>query len=485
MRSLCLTLLLLTAVAAFAPATSSANIIVGFESNGELANNGTTPEQQASALDKVRDEGATLIRVNISWNFIARGCDGQTTASLRDSANPCYDWAQYDSLVSLARARNIQLLASVTRVPDWVHKVKPAIADEKKPFYVGSNGTQFNRTVAEYSAFSTAIATRYNAFSPYGNIKLWTIWSEPNSWTFWQPMSQRPTKAQLRIVPIWYAQMYASAAYAIKVANPTAVIAAGPTGPNSSIKPVPFIKAFQKAVLPKLPGKTISQKRRYLGAFAHNPYPFVYAPTGNPAYKGRSFPSPDALGIADTQRLFALLDSAPITRGLKVWATEFGWETNPPDHTSHLGVKLANQAKWIPEGFDVLDRTGRVTLGIQYGLTDSSDMFDFQSGTLTNAGAKKPSYAAFQRMISTDVSTAKRGTFVNIWAKSNINPTKTAIQYSANGMTGWKTLPAPRRADGSVRKKFKLAKTICFATFDGVLNNATVRGPKRCVIVKK
>lgn len=298
-------------------------------------------------------------------------------------------------------------------------------------------------------------------------------------------MSQRPTKAQLRIVPIWYAQMYANAAYAIKVANPTAVIAAGPTGPNSSIKPVVFIKAFQKAVLAKLPGKTVSQKRRYLGAFAHNPYPFVYSPSGNPSFQGRSFQSPDALGIADTKRLFALLDSAPITKGLKVWATEFGWETNPPDHTSHLGVKLANQAKWIPEAFDVLDRTGRVSLGIQYALTDSSDMNDFQSGTLTNAGVKKPSYAAFQRMISTDFMSVKRGGYVNIWAKSNINPTKTVLQYSANGKFGWKTLPAPRRSDGSIRTKLKLTKTLCFATYDGVLNNNTVRGPSRCVIVKK
>ncbi|MBC7460699.1 MAG: hypothetical protein H7287_04995, partial [Thermoleophilia bacterium] len=178
--ALALTLFLLTAVAAFAPASSSANIIVGFEPNGELANNGTTPEQQVVALDKMRDEGATLIRVNISWNFIARGCAGQPTAALTDNANPCYDWTQYDSLFSLARDRNIQVLASVTRMPDWVQPVKPAGMDEaKKPFFVGSTTGAFNHTVTEYTAFSTAIATRYNAFSPYNNIKLWTVWSGP------------------------------------------------------------------------------------------------------------------------------------------------------------------------------------------------------------------------------------------------------------------------------------------------------------------
>ncbi|MCW2972591.1 MAG: hypothetical protein JWN72_864, partial [Thermoleophilia bacterium] len=110
---------------------------------------------------------------------------------------------------------------------------------------------------------------------------------------------------------------------------------------------------------------------------------------------------------------------------------------------------------------------------------------DFQSGTMTNAGVKKPSYAAFQRMVSTDVSSTKPGMFVNIWAKSNINPKKTVLQYSANGKFGWKTLPAPHRADGSIRKKLKVSKTICFATYDGVLNNNTVRGPARCVLVKK
>lgn len=274
----------------------------------------------------------------------------------------------------------------------------------------------------------------------------------------------------------------------IRKANPGAQIAVGPTGPNSSIKPVPYIKAFQAAVVKPgvLPGASVTAKRKYINVWAHNPYPQQYAPTGSPRLGGHSFADPNALGISDTTRLLNLLDASPITKNLKVWATEFGWETNPPEK-SFVGVSSANQAKWIPEAFDILDRTNRVTIGISYVLTDSNLITDFQSGTYTNSGQKKPSFYAFQRMISTDVTTAKPGTFVNIWAKSNINPKKTVLQYSANGKTGWKTLPAPRRADGSIRKKLKVSKTICFATFDGVAepDKKTVRGPARCVIVKK
>ncbi|MCW2950522.1 MAG: hypothetical protein JWN41_1535 [Thermoleophilia bacterium] len=469
-----LTLFLLTAIAAFAPAAASANIIVGFESNGEFANPDRTPDQQAVSLDKVVAEGATLIRVNVSWADIANGCKGQTLPSLTDNTNACYNWAVYDSLVKLAQERGIKLLFSVTKAPDWLQPVKPSLTAEQKPYYIGTTPAQFTRTLQFYPAFITAIATRYNASSSIGNVSLWTIWSEPNSKTFWLPQVGATAKS----APLRYAQLYALSAKALKAANPSATVAPGPTGPNSTPnKPIPYIKAFQKAVTPLLPGMTITAKRRYLGAWAHNPYPVNYSPAlGSPKLKGHAFLSPDSLGMPDTKALLALLDSAPITRGLKVWATEFGWQTTMGSTDS---ISTALQARYIPEAFDWLDRTGRFTIGISYVLTDPANFLDFQSGTYTAAGKPKPSFFAFQRMISTDATSVKRGGYVNIWAKANVKPTKTAVQYSVNGFSGWKTFIAPRRADGSVRIKLRMMRTLYFATYDGA-----TRGPKRAVIVK-
>jgi len=209
----------------------------------------------------------------------------------------------------------------------------------------------------------------------------------------------------------------------------------------------------------------------------------VTGPTGNRFDGGRSCPDPNSVGLADTKRLIALLDSQPITKGLKVWATEFGWETNPPDKGSQA-ISTAKQALWIPEAFDYLERTKRVTVGISYVLTDPDALYDFQSGTYTSSGKKKPSFFAFQRMISSDVMSVKRGGAVNLWAKSNINHTKTVLQYSANGKYGWRTLPSKRAADGSIRRVLRMTKTLCFATYDGVMTeDGTVRGPSRCVKV--
>jgi hypothetical protein len=472
-----LTLTGIAALAAIAPSPASANIIVGFEANGELANPERTPEEQSAALDKVQAAGATLIRINVSWKNVAENCVGQTLPALTDNTNPCYKWSVYDSLISQANQRGIQVLVSVTQPPSWLQPAKPSsYTADQRAAYLGTTSAQWLRTIQFYPAFMSAIATRYDVTSELGTVKLWTIWSEPNSNTFWTPQATTgPAATALR-----YAQLYVASAKAIKAANPAATVAPGPTGPNSTNKPVPFIKAFQKAVTPRLPGATISAKRRYLGAWAHNPYPVSYSPSlGSAKLKGHAYLSPDALGMPDVPALVTLLDSAPITRGLKVWATEFGWQTNTADMGN--SVSYANQAKWIPEAFDWLDRTNRVTIGVSYVLTDPIAVGDFQSGVYNNAGAPKASFYAFQRMISTDITTARRGGYVNIWAKANVNPKKTAIQYSANGFSGWRTLPAPRRADGSVRKRLRLIKTLCFRTSDGT----TTFGPKRCVLVKK
>jgi hypothetical protein len=453
--------------AALVPASASA-MLMGVEANGELLNPERTPAQQAASLDRLQAQGARLARLNVSWKQIAGACGGQSPAALRNDLNPCYDWRSIDSLVSLASERDIELLFSVSRAPFWLHR-------SSNPMFIGATSAAWGRTVQHYPAFITAIATRYDSLSTIGTVKLWTIWNEPNSKTFWAPLD---TRAQQALAPTRYAILYGASAKALKAANPSATVAPGPTGPNSTIKPVPYIKAFQKVIARYLPGTTLYAKRRYLGAWAHNPYPVIYAPTGNPRYGYNSYKSPDALGFSDTRELIRLLDSVPITRGLKVWATEFGWETNPPEKTA-FGIPTYLQARYIAEGYDLLDATGRVTIGVSYVLTDPVDPVDFQSGTFFASGKPKPSFYSYQRMISTSSMRVRRGQSISIYAKANTDPSRTAILYSTNGYTGWRTLPSPRRVDGSIRRTLRMTRTTYFATWDG-----TARGPKRGVLVR-
>ena len=459
--------LMLTTLAAFGALLSPASALalqVGAEANGELINSDRTPALQAAALDKMQAQGVQVVRINMGWNEIAANCGTQSAAQLTDPDNGCYTWGVLDSLVTLAADRNIKVLMSTSRAPGWLQK-------SSDPYQLGRTPAAFNRTVAFYASFIQAAGSRYAPGSAHGTIPYWTIWNEPNSNTFFKPA---PNAAR-------YALMYAKAAMALKKVYPAAQVAPGPTGPNSTIKPVPYIKAFQKAIVKLLPGATIKAKQRFLGAWAHNPYPVIYAPTGNPRYMGHTFIDKNALGMAQTRDLIRLLDSAPITRGLKVWATEFGWETNPPDPTRNA-ISLARQAQYIPEAYDLLDATGRVTIGVQYLLSDPVDPtnIDFQSGTYFANGTPKPSFYAYQRMISTNVTRLKRGGAVIIFAKANTAPRKTAIMFSTNGRTGWKVLSSPRRADGSIRRVLRMQKTMYFATWDGLK-----RGPSRAVVVSK
>lgn len=441
--------MLVAAVAALAmPASASATILVGMESNRELANSDRTPELQSAALDKMQAQGVQVVRVNLGWNEVAPNCGGQTPAALKNHINPCYDWSRVDSLVTLTKVRKQQLLVSFTRAPQWV-------LNNADPMYMGLSSAQFNVMVAHYSAFMAAAGARYNSSSPIGNIPYWTILNEPNSKTFW-----RPTPNAQR-----YALIYARAAVALKSAHPRAVVAPGPTGPASTIKPVPFIRTFLKFAPKYLPG-SMAIKRKYINAWAHNPYPGIQS---QPSVSvGLS--NPNVIGMARINTLFMELDKSPLTRGAKVWATEFGWQTD----RDRLSTTPARQAQFIAEAFDWLDSKKRVTIGISYGLTDPIEKPDFQSGTYYNNGIAKPSMRMFQRMVSVPqagtANKVRRGTIVNVWGRSNIARTKGKLAYRI-GSGRWTIVAGQRRAfDGSIRARMRVtAPLIQFAVYDGTV----------------
>lgn len=465
-RNAVLPIATLAAAASLALPASASAILVGVESNRELVNSDRTPALQDEALAKMQGQGASVVRANFGWNEIAGGCAGQTPAQLRDHTNACLNWQLLDSLVSQARARNLKMLLSFTRVPQWV-------LNNPDGSYMGRSAAEFNTVIAHYSAFMTAAGTRYAKNSPIGFVPYWTILNEPNSPFFWKPAPN----------PQRYAQIYARAAVALKTANPSALVAPGPTGPtggSGGIKPKPFLIAFQKHATKYLPGR-MATKRRYLNAYAHNPYPSI---TGQPSVASKKS-HPEWITMATIDRLFLQLDKSPLTKGTKVWATEFGWET-PPDRK--FGTTMARQAQFIAEAFDWLDAKKRVTIGISYGLTDPLELPDFQSGTYMANGTPKPSLKMFQRMVSVpQAGTAhkvKRGTVVKIWGRSNIAPKTGLLAYQLTGSPTWRIVPRQKRAaDGSIRAAMKLtAKGASFAIYDkgnATLGIAAGYGPTR------
>jgi hypothetical protein len=196
---------------------------------------------------------------------------------------------------------------------------------------------------------------------------------------------------------------------------------------------------------------------------------------------------PDFITMGTIDRLFRQLDAHPVTRGTKVWATEFGWQT-PPEF--RFGTSPANQARFVAEAFDHLSskrqgRFGRVQIGISYGLTDPEDTNDWQSGTIDWNGDRKPSFFMFQRMISIPQraldGTVRDGTRLRVWGRSNVNPGGTRLHYRIIGarcqpgqpISGFCEMPAQRGLVGMPGARFafmtvRRGQRIDFAVYDTV-----------------
>ncbi len=434
----------------------------GVEANNDLANSNRTTAQRTETFDRMQAQGVRIVRVNMGWNELAASCGGQSPAQLADHTNACYSWGVFDEVVDLARDHGILMLVSVSRAPSWLH-------GSNNPSYVGASGTQWARTVQHYEAVMRAAATRYRQGSTLGTVRFWTIWNEPNSPTYFAPMN---TAALKRAMPRRYAQLVGRTAVAIKTANPSASVAAGPTGPtggSAGIKPITFVAQVQAALPAFLPGATVAAKRRWINGWAHNPYPGI---TTAPSRGTITSPS---VGMANIRDLFRQLDRSTVTRGLPVWATEFGYQTNPPDRV--LGIRATLQGRFMAESFDWLSSTGRVPIAIWYGFRDPDQLGDWQSGTWYTNGRAKVSRLWAMRPVSVPVDRVRRGQAVRVWARSMVNPGATRIAYSTDGRTWRLHPPTGRRSDGTTVQQFRLNRTSWFATWDGV------RGPARVVRV--
>src|SRR4029077_19365779 len=114
-----------------------------------------------------------------------------------------------------------------------------------------------------------------------------------NSRSFWQPFG--------KAMPTQYADLYASAAKELKATNPSALVAPGPTGPNSTgMKPIDFIKAVQPL---------LAARHAPVDAWAHNPYPGG----GAKSPRAKFFKAP-SVGIGNLPDLITQLDKSPVTR---------------------------------------------------------------------------------------------------------------------------------------------------------------------------
>jgi len=129
----------------------------------------------------------------------------------------------------------------------------------------------------------------------------------------------------------------------------------------------------------------------------------------------------DIINMASIKRLASALDKAGragrITRGLPIYNTEFGFQTNPPD--PFVSTSPTRQAELLNEKEEFSYRYSRLKSYSQYLLDDDPSRpgpsalrwAGFQTGLRFSSGGAKPAYEAYKLPIVVH----RRGGGVRIW----------------------------------------------------------------------
>lgn len=213
---------------------------------------------------KIRDVGASWIRIVMNWNEI-------------ETARGVYAWSRIDTAVGAARRHKLSVLALITGpAPPWAGRA---------PF----DGASPPRDPTDYADFSRALAQRYGSM-----VKAWEIWNEPNLPGSWA--SPDPTD---------YVRTLRAAYPAIKSAEPGATVVLGGLSTNS----------IGVSIANFLTGVYAAGGGDYFDAAALHPYTYPNPLDSDPAGRQRV--------ITQTRDLMARNGQS----GKKIWITEFGQST--------------------------------------------------------------------------------------------------------------------------------------------------------------
>jgi hypothetical protein len=160
-----------------------------------------TLEARRRSLEMIREAGYGWIRQQFPWSSIEPVSKG----GFVDRVMFVDTWAVYDSIVDLARANDLQVIARLDTSPPW------ARVGNDWPFTPPDNPDDFGD-------FVEMVARRYK-----GRIKHYQIWNEPNLYIEW---GRRP------VDPAAYVRLLAVGYERIKKVDPDAVVLAASLSPT-------------------------------------------------------------------------------------------------------------------------------------------------------------------------------------------------------------------------------------------------------------
>jgi hypothetical protein len=362
-------------------ASASRYLQVGFFDDTQF--NYGNPDQVFPVLKQLRTQ---VIRVNLVWGG-PNGVAKRRPVNPMNPNDPAYNWAVYDRTVQYAQQNGIKVMFSIFGTPPWAN---------------GAAGLNVvPKSALDLERFATAAARRYSGsfVGPDGRVippvRLWLAWNEPNNPAFLRPQFRKVKGKAVIQSAIDYAKICNAVVKGVrKTTIGASKVACGVTGPRGNnnpnsarpaVSPLPFLRGMKKA------------GAKGFDAYAHHPY------YGAPRETPSTPPPPGIHGNAATAITlgnFSLL-TKEVTRlygNKRIWITEYGYQTNPPDKI--FGVSFANQAKYLTQAYGIAKRNPRVDMFIWFLLRDERRLVNdgWQSGLLTASGARKPAFAAFQKL---------------------------------------------------------------------------------------
>lgn len=298
--------------------------------------------------------GVQVVRVTLDWYEI-------------ETERGTYDWARDGPVLDALRRAGIEPVVAIWGTPAWAN---------------GGGGPNVPPAAAtSFASFARAAAERF----PW--IRRWIVWNEPNQRRWLLP----PSPA------LYVTKLLNPGGEAIKDVIPRAFVGGGATAPRGAsggTSPVDFIRGMGRA-------------GARLDAYAHHPHPLSPAETpsagGCARCKTISMATLDRL-IGETRAAFG-----PRTR---IWLTELGYQTNPPDTT--VGVTWAKQARFVAEAELRAYEASRVDLLVQYLMRDEPALGAWQSGLETVTGTVKPALASFSLPLA---QLSRTGVATTVWGQ--------------------------------------------------------------------
>ena len=330
-----------------------------------------------ATLDEFASFGTDVVKVNLYWDAVAPNT--RTKPAGFDGANPAsYSWGDYISIAQAIRARGMRPYFSIGgRAPKWAAKRR------------GRRGT-YRPNAREFRRFAQAAGQRFP------NVDIWSIWNEPNLYSWLGPQRKRGTP----LSPSIYRGLYLAGRRGLGASgHGDDTILFGELMPRGGTdrRKVPPLQFLREMVC------LDRNYRQYRGAaarrrgcrrvrriptsgFALHPYTLANGPD---VKEGRDEAAIGALGRV-RRTLDALARRGKLPRRLPIWITEFGYQTRPPDPN---GTRLRRAPSLMDLSEWIAFRNRRVASYSQYTLRDD----DFWQGGLRFADGrpKRRVYAAF------------------------------------------------------------------------------------------